>query len=169
MKKLIMIIAFSALIPLIGVSSNEPEVKKSKAIFSELLQNEGIECYRIPVCLIKFVLRFDSKADDIIPLFDGASSIKIALCEDEFKDYRESYKRICRGLETSLYSDLVNIVDKRSIMTIKALYRNEFIHELVIMIREDHNLVAISMKGKIDPKRIANTIAKLNNSKIDQL
>jgi len=169
MKKIILILSLITILPLIVLSTNPPEVKNTKPVLSNLLGREGIESYRIPVFLVKFVLSFSDQAEELQPLFSGARFINIAVCENADKDYTESYKRVCKGLELSSYINLVDIVDHKSKITIKALFSNDLIRELVILVRDDDNFIAMSIIGKIDPNSIADEIKKLSKTKSNEL
>ena len=101
----------------------------TKPVLSNLLDNEGIDSYHIPAFLIKYVLRVSDEADEIQPLFNGARFINIAICDNDKKDYSVSYKRVCKGLDLSSYLNLVDIVDNKSKITIKALLSDDLIRE----------------------------------------
>lgn len=169
MKKILLILTIVSVLPLIALSMNPPEVTNTKPVLSSLLQGEGIDCYHIPAFLVKFVLSTSDDAEDIQPLFNGTRFINIAVCDIGVKDYSESYNCVCRGLDLSSYINLVDIVDNTSKITIKALLNNDFIKELVILIKDEDSFIAMSMTGKIDPNSIASTIAKLNKTKPDKL
>lgn len=169
MKKIFLMLVICSFFPLIGLSFNLQEENRIKPIFANLLKDEGIDNYHVPAFLIKFVLNYSNDAIDIKPLFNGARFVNIAVCNNDDNDNSESYKRICKGLDLSSYLNLVEIIDNKSKMTIKALLKNDFIRELVILIRDKDSFIAISMTGKIDPKNLANSIAELKSSRHGKL
>jgi len=160
---IILLICFS--LPIIGSCINPPESNNTKPVFSKILEEEGIDSYNIPVFLVKLALNFSDESESIMPLFKGSRSISLAILDDHRHNYLQSYKRICNSLELSSYSDLVNIIDSDSRITIKALLHESIIRELVVLIHDKDNFVAISMTGRINPRDIAEAITKLNKSK----
>jgi hypothetical protein len=167
MKKYLIILTIFLTIPLIGSCTHSFKVSYSKPLFSLILEDEGIDSYHIPVFLVKFALWFSEDSESIVPLFKGSRTINLAVFEKTDIDRKcsDCYNRICKSLESSSYCDLIKIIDSDSRITIKALLNESIIRELVVLIHDNDNFVAISMTGRIDPKSIAETIAKLNKYK----
>ena len=162
MKNLISIILISMLLPMVGLSSNHPDNQNTKPRFANILESEGIDNYQIPTFLVKFAINFCDESDDILPFFKGSRSVNIAICEGNPRKYDESFKRICKSLELLSYQNFVEIIDGDSKITIKALFNDKIIRELVILIHDNDSFVAVSMNGRIDPKNIAESVKNLN-------
>jgi hypothetical protein len=169
MKKLILGFILCSVFPILVISSNPAAVRNTKPIFSKILEEEGIDSYNVPVFILKFALSFSEDSKSILPLFKGSHSVSIAICEKHERYYSDSFKRVCRSLDSSSYCDLVKIVDAKSKITIKALLVDNIIRELVVLINDSNDFVAVSMTGKIDPKSIANAITELNKPKEHEL
>lgn len=166
MKKYLIIVITCFTITSIGLSKNSLKTYKAEPVFSKLLENEGIESYKIPTFLVRYALSF-SDTREIISLLQGTRSIKFATSNNGDKDNNLIYNRICNNLDLSSYQNLISVVDAKSKITIKALFDKEYIREVVIIIYDEDALTAISMTGKINPKNIIESINKLNKPKPD--
>ncbi|MHC1704632.1 MAG: DUF4252 domain-containing protein [Tenuifilaceae bacterium] len=165
MKKIISIILVSIiLLPNICFSRNEIDKTNTKPIFTNLLENEGIDTYRIPTFLVKYILSFDKEAQEVKPLFNGSRFINFAICERSKKNYNGIFSRICDNLEVSSYKNLVEITDKESKITIKALIDNEKIREIVMLIVDDDSFIALSMTGKIDSREFVESLSIISKA-----
>jgi len=165
MKNFIATLIICSLLPIIGRSINLPDELNTRPKLMHILEREGIDSYKIPAFLVRFALNFCDESKEILPLFRGSHSISIAICENESRQYDESYNRICKSLDQSSYLNFVDIIDRDSRITIKALLKDEVIREIVALIRDHDSFIAVSMAGTIDPKSIAETITKLNRHK----
>ncbi len=152
------------LLPNICLSSNEIDKSNSKPIFTYLLENEGIDTYKIPTFLVRYVLSFDKDGQDLKPIFNGTRFINIAFCERSIKNYNGIFSRICNNLEVSSYKNLVEIIDKEAKITIKALIDNKTIREIVILIVEEDSFIALSMTGKIDSHKFVQALSKISKT-----
>jgi len=168
MKKYLIIAITCFTITSVGLSENSLKIYKVEPVFSKLLENEGIESYKIPTFLVRYALSF-SDTREIIPLLQGTHLIKFATSNNGDKDNKLIYNRICNNLDLSSYQNLISVVDAKSKISIKALFDNEYIREVVIIIYDEDALTAISMTGKINPKNIVNSINKLNKPKPDNI
>lgn len=144
----------------------ENDVSK-KPVFTKILENEKIDSYRIPTFLIKYVLSFDEDAEDIRPLFNGSHFINFAIYENLPNSYSQIVTSIMNELDKASYTTLIQIVEKNSKVTIRAMVDNDVIRELVVLICDDDEFVALSMTGRMDKNELGKTIAKLNKSKIE--
>jgi len=162
-KIIIVLIVFIQ--PLVGLSNNFHDFASEKPVFTKILENEGIESYRIPAFIVRFVLKNSDESDEITPFLKGCRSINLAICENDVKDFKKSYMLICKRLTESSYVNLVDINDGESNISIKSLFKGEMISELVILIVDNDEFVSVSMTGTIDPKEISDAIVKLNKSK----
>jgi len=163
--KIIIVVLSISMLPLFGISNNSRLKGDSKPIITKILENEGIENYRIPAFIIRFALKNSDESDEITPFLNGCRYINLAICENDVKNYKESYSLICKRLSESSYVNLVDINDGESKISIMSLFERDIISELVILIVDDEEFVSLSMTGKIDPKEISKVIAELNKSK----
>jgi len=161
----ILIVLTILMFPLLSKSSNSIHNDEGKPVFTRILENEGIESYRIPAFIIRFAFRNSNESEEITPFLKGCRYINLAICENDVKNFKESYSLICKKLLESSYVNLADINDGESKISIKSLFKRDMISELVIIILDDNGLVTVSMTGKIDPRDISEAIVKLNKSK----
>ena len=164
----ILIVLTILMFPLLSKSSNSIHNDEGKPVFTRILENEGIESHRIPAFIIRFVLRNSNESDEITPFLKGCRYINLAICENDVKNFKESYSLICKKLSESSYVNLVDINDGESKISIKSLFKRDMISELVILVVDNDEFITVSMTGKIDPKEISEAIIKLNKSKSDK-
>jgi len=165
MKKYILLLVMGSFISIYGHCNPIFGLKNEKPIFSELLEDEGVKSYQIPTFLVRWAIRYTDESTNLLPLFKNCRTINIAICDNTEFNYSKISKKINQSLVNSNYVNLIDIIDKESTISIKSLACNEFIRELVILIKDDENFIAISMTGKMNPREIAKAIVKLNRQK----
>ena len=161
MKKYIAIFIGSLLLPIYSFCVNNIVENSGKPIFINIIEREGIHTYWVPPIFVRFVLSLDNENQEFAKLFDGCRSIRFALVDKESNLIKLKSNKLIQELESSGYNSLMQIIDNTSTISIMAYCHKTMIQELVIYINNQENMFLLSLKGKMDPKKLLGTFISL--------
>jgi len=165
MKKIIVFFLFIGLFMQVTYGSTNKKISFERPIFTCLLEKENIRTYWIPAFLVRSIISHSENDNEICDLLDGCKSIRLAFEERNQTLNLQTSKKILKELELSGYKNIAQIIDNKSAISILALIDRDYIKELIVFINDDGSLIALSLKGKFNPKEIAKSIKNMQKSK----
>jgi hypothetical protein len=165
MKNSIKLIVTLGLILVVTLGSCNPRKEsRTTPIVNKLLFQEDLRSFRIPGFLVRYVMLVSEETRKIRPVLVGVNSFTISISED-LKDSQGVFMRINSELNSSNYTNIMEVIESTSRITIKALERNGLIREMVILIDDDSSFICLAIRGRIDPENFIKLVNNLANDK----
>ena len=148
---------FTLWLLLVGIafsSCSYADNAKEKPIFDRLILSENVTTFKIPAFIVRYVLRFTDEGDELRNALSGTTSFRFAITENA-RDTEGIFDRINSKLNVSRYTNLMEINDGKSKITIKYLESKEKIREIVFLVSDSESFVCFSIKGRISPENLS--------------
>jgi len=152
------------LITIVFSSCSYAENKIDRPIFDRLIRKENVTSIKVPAFVVRYILRFTDDTDQVRKALKGATSFRFAI-RDNLDDSNEIFDRINHQLNLNSYTNIMEINDGKSKVTIKLLENNNLIREIVFLVSDQESFICFSMKGNINPENLTTFLAQYDPKK----